>query len=142
MARVLNGLRVVLAVVVMIAGATAVQAQDAAPWQATITGQIEAFRAADADAAFGFASAPFHQAFPTAGAFFLAIVGSGYGPIMESRSHSFGEFQVQADDTVLQEVKLIGTDQGLYAAIYQLGEEPEGWRVMGVQLVKQPGMGI
>lgn len=41
---------------------------------------------------------------------------------------------------VLQQVTLVGKDQWLYGAIYQLIEEPEGWRVQGVQLYRQQGM--
>lgn len=128
---------------------TVVRAEDnatpaavAEPWQAVITGQIEAFRAKDAAAAFQYAAAGFQTNFPSAEAFFAAIVGSGYGPIMESRSHSFGRFEKVDDKTVLQEVHLVGNDQSLYAAIYQLTEETNGWRVQGVQLLKQPGMAI
>ncbi len=125
------------------------QAQDDAapgaliePWQAVITSQIEAFRAKDAPAAFLYAGAGFQVAFPTAEAFFSAIVGAGYAPIMESRSHTFGKFQKMGDKAVVQEVKLVGNDQSLYEAFYQLAEEPNGWRVQGVQLLKQAGMGI
>jgi hypothetical protein len=112
------------------------------PWQAVITSQIEAFRAKDAPGAFEYAAAAFHAGFPSAEAFFVAIVGSGYAPIMESRSHSFGKYEKLGDTVVLQEVKLVGNDQSLYEALYQLSEETEGWRVSGVQLLKQPGMGI
>lgn len=125
------------------------QAQDAAvpgatiePWQSVITSQIEAFRAKDAPGAFQYAGAGFQVAFPSAEAFFSAIVGSGYAPIMESRSHSFGKFQKMGDKAVVQEVKLVGNDLSLYEAFYQLAEEANGWRVQGVQLLKQPGIGI
>ena len=119
-----------------VAGATA------APWQATITGQIEAFRHQDAPGAFQYAGAGFQVSFPSPEAFFVAIIGSGYAPIMESRSHNFGKFQMLGDKAVVQAVTLIGDDQSLYEAIYQLAEEPAGWRVQGVQLIKQAGMGI
>lgn len=115
---------------------------DVEPWQAVITGQIEAFRAKDAPGAFQYAAEAFHAGFPSAEAFFVAIVGSGYAPIMESRSHSFGVFKMVGDRAVLQEVKLVGNDQSLYEALYQLTEESAGWRVSGVQLLKQPGIGI
>lgn len=114
----------------------------AEPWQSVITNQIEAFRAKDAPGAFQWAGAGFQVAFPSPEAFFAAIVGSGYAPIMESRSHSFGKFQKLGDKSVLQEVKLLGNDQGLYEAFYVLAEEANGWRVQGVQLAKQPGVGI
>lgn len=112
------------------------------PWQSVIDSQIEAFRAKDAAGAFQWAGAGFQVAFPSPEAFFAAIVGSGYAPIMESRSHSFGKFQKLGDKSVLQEVKLLGNDQGLYEAFYMLAEEANGWRVQGVQLAKQPGVGI
>ncbi len=112
------------------------------PWQSVITSQIEAFRAKDAPGAFQYAGAGFQVAFPTAEAFFSAIAGAGYGPIMESRSHAFGKFEKMGDKTVVQEVKLLGNDQSLYEAFYQLAEEENGWRVQGVSLLKQAGMGV
>jgi hypothetical protein len=122
------------------------RAEDAAvgtePWQGVITSQIEAFRHKDAPGAFQYASAAFQMSFPSAEAFFVAIVSSGYAPIMESRSHSFGEYQKLGETSVLQEVKFVGNDQSLYEAFYQLTEESAGWRVQGVQLLKQPGLGI
>lgn len=112
------------------------------PWQEVITSQIEAFRTKNAAAAFSYAGAGFQMTFPSAEAFFNAIVGAGYAPIMESRSHSFGRFQKLGDKAVVQEVKFVGTDQGLYSAIYMLAEEANGWRVQGVQLAKEAGVGI
>ncbi|OEO31955.1 hypothetical protein VW23_013715 [Devosia insulae DS-56] len=112
------------------------------PWQSVITSQIEAFRTKDAAGAFSYAGAGFQVAFPSAEAFFNAIVTAGYAPIMDSRSHSFGKFQKLGDKAVAQEVKFIGTDQGLYSAIYMLAEEANGWRAQGVQLAKEAGVGI
>ena len=117
-------------------------AATAEPWQVVITSQIEAFRAKDAPGAFQWAAAAFQATFPSPEAFFNAIVGSGYTPIMESRSHSFGKFEKLGDKTVVQEVKFLGNDQGLYEAFYILAEEANGWRVQGVQLAKQAGVGI
>lgn len=133
------GLFAIMAVVPAVAEDAAASGE---PWQAVITGQIEAFRAKDAPGAFQYAAAAFHAGFPSAEAFFVAIVGSGYGPIMESRSHSFGPFEKMGETMVLQEVKFVGNDQSLYEAYYQLTEETEGWRVSGVQLLKQPGLAI
>ena len=42
---------------------------------------------------------------------------------------------------MVQEVKLMGKDLALYELFYQLADEGSGWRVQGVQLIKQPGMG-
>lgn len=133
-----------LVLFLMLAGTAPAQdtVAPAEPWQVVVTQQIEAFRAKDAPGAFQLAGAGFQSTFPTAEAFFGAIVGAGYAPIMESRSHSFGTFKMLGDKAVLQNVKFIGNDQSLYEAIYQLAEEPGGWRVQGVQLVKQPGIGV
>jgi hypothetical protein len=146
-----TGLRLVLAglLAAFLTIGPSVQAQDPGtaavaiePWQEVITSQIEAFRTKDAAAAFSYAGAGFQVAFPSAEAFFNAIVAAGYAPIMESRSHSFGRFQKLGDKAVAQEVKFVGNNQGLYSAIYMLAEEANGWRVQGVQLAKEAGVGI
>lgn len=146
-----TGLRVLAASMLaafLLLGAVA-RAQDAGaegaaiePWQSVITSQIEAFRAKDAPGAFQYAGSAFQRMFPSAEVFFDTIIRAGYAPIMDSRSHSFGRFLKVGDKAVLQEVKLVGNDQSLYEAFYQLTEEPNGWRVQGVQLLKQSGMGI
>jgi len=112
------------------------------PWQEVISGQIQAFRDHDAPVAFSYAGAGFQVTYPTAEAFFEAIVTSGYAPIMDSKSHSFGPYEMVGDIGVVQEVRFTGLDQSLYRAVYQLTEEPEGWRVQGVQLIKEAGIAI
>ena len=113
------------------------------PWQDVITHQIEAFRTGDAPGAFMDAGRMFQAAFPSAEAFYVSIVTSGYAPIMESTSHSFGEFRVTDDLGVVQQVKLVGKAQEIYDAIYKLREEEEGvWRVQGVMLQKSAAIGI
>jgi hypothetical protein len=114
----------------------------ATEWQTVITSQILAFRTHDADAALNYAGDAFHQAFRDPQEFFLAIVGSGYSPIMESVSETYGRYKIVAPDLVLQEVKLTGPDQSVYEAIYQLSHESSGWRVLGVQLTKTQSIGI
>jgi hypothetical protein len=113
-----------------------------AEWQAVISSQIQAFRDKDAPGALSYAGAMFKAAYADPRQFFMAIIASGYAPIMESRSHSFGAYRLTTPEQVFQDVKLVGNDQGLYEAIYELDKEPEGWRVHGVQLVKTPGFGV
>lgn len=126
--------------------AAPVQAQEAevspVGWQAVVAGQILAFRSHDAEGALHLAGASFHQAFADPNAFVLAILASGYAPIVESRSHSFGDYKLVAPDLVLQVVKFVDAKQGLYEALYQLRREPEGWRIQGVQLTRTPGIGV
>ena len=118
------------------------RAQEATPWQEVITGQVQAFRDHDAPAALSFAGQGFQTRFKSPEEFFVVIMGSGYGPIMESRSHSFGSFQMIDAKTVAQQVRFSGADQRLYEAIYVLVEETAGWRVQGVQLAKTGAVGI
>ena len=139
-------MRVGLAVAMMlmvVAGAVVAQDGDA-PWQAAVTGQIEAFRAQDGAKALSFAGEGFRLQFAAQPeAFDEAIIAAGYGAIVDSRSHSFGEFNRVGEAGVLQVVKFVGPDQGLYEAIYQLADEPdEGWRVQGVVLRRTAGVGI
>lgn len=120
-------------------------AQDAdMTWQETVTGQIEALRAHDGPLALTFAGESFRTQFEKQpDAFYAAIVALGYGPIAESRSHSFGEATEVSDTIVTQVVTFVGQNQKLSEAIYQLVKEPElGWRVAAVALRPEAGMAI
>jgi hypothetical protein len=141
--RIILALALALALTVAMLSPAAAQTEDAA-WQAIVTGQIEAFRAKDEAAALSYAGEAFRAQFEgRPEAFYMAIVATGYRPVVESRSHSFGAFTKVSDTVVMQVVKLVGPDQGLYEALYQLVDEPgEGWRVLGVALRKGPGLGI
>ena len=138
-------MRVIVALVLMImALVTPAMAQDdATPWQATVTAQIEAFRASDGGAALDMAGKAFKTQFQDPDLFVAAIAASGYGPIVTSRSHSFGTFDKVSESQVLQVVRFVGPDQTLYEAVYQLSDEPDvGWRVQGVALRKEAGIGV
>lgn len=138
-------MRMILALTMMLIGLVApALAQDDTPWQASVSGQIEALRTGDGEAALGFAGQGFRLQFDgQPEAFVAAIKALGYTPIVESRSHSFGEFNKVGDGAVVQVVKFVGRDQSLYEALYQLVDEPdEGWRVQGVILRKEAGIGV
>lgn len=138
-----RALLVALFALLLAGSATAQQEAPAAePWQEVITAQIEAFRAGDAAAAFGYAGAGFHKIFRDPQTFLDAVLNTGYSAIAESRSHSFGSFRLLGSRAVVQEVRLVGKDQVLYRAFYELIEESGGWRVLGVQLLRQGGIGI
>ena len=99
-------------------------------------------RRRDAGEAFSYASALFQTTFPNPESFLMAIEAWGYGPIITSRSHSFGIYERPDATTVVEQVKFVGKDQQLYTAVYQLIEEPSGWRVVGVELVPQNAIGV
>lgn len=131
-----------LAALFFSAPAAAQSDADPALWQDVITHQIQAFRDQDAPAAFSDAGMMFQDAFPSAEAFFVAIMSGGYAPIMESSSHSFGEYKLMDGDGVVQVVRFVGKSQELYEAVYQLKEEEGIWRVQGVVLQKAAGIGV
>lgn len=117
-------------------------AQEAAPWQATVTGQIEALHSGNAEIALSLAGDAFRQTYTDPERFLADVKRSGYGPIVEARSHSFGTYEKTESGVVMQVVKLVGPDLDLYEAVYQLMDEPgQGWRVLGVVLRKVPGRG-
>jgi len=124
------------------AGAKSDELPVASAWQKAITGQVEAFRRADAVTAFSFAGAPFRKAFPDATTFMLSVAAAGYGPIFTSVSHSFGEFQQLDPASVVQQVRFVGPNGETYIAVYVLALEPAGWRVEGVQLAKDDSIGV
>ena len=132
---------VIFSLFLLIAPAQAQEVDAAASeWQGVITGQVEAFRVHDAPVAQSFAGATFKASFTDPEQFFMAIMSWGYAPIMESRSHSFGPYELVEPNVVLQNVKFVGNDLALYEAVYQLNKEADGWRVGGVQLIKTPGV--
>ncbi|MDB5613397.1 MAG: hypothetical protein JWQ22_1050 [Devosia sp.] len=139
-------MRVIFAFAIMMfaLAVPALAQSDDTPWRASVTGQIEAFRAGDGAKALTFAGEVFRTQFEgKPEAFYAAIAASGYSAIVESRSHSFGEFNKVSDTSVLQVVEFVGPDQSLYEAMYQLADEPgEGWRVIGVALKKQAGIAV
>ena len=138
-------MRVFLALALMMALLAPSAAQDnTTPWQMTVTGQIEAFGAQDGASALALAGSGFRRQFDgQPEAFYAAILATGYTPVVRSRSHSFGDFSMVSETVVAQVVRLVGPDQSLYEALYQLEDEPDvGWRVVGVMLRKEAGIGI
>lgn len=132
----------VVSVFLLVPGIGNALAQDM-PWQASVTGQIEALHQGEAETALGLAGSTFREIYKDPAQFLNDIKRSGYGPIVEARSHSFGKYQKTESGLVLQVVTLIGPDQSLYEAVYEMIEEPDlGWRVRGVILRKLPGLGV
>lgn len=111
-------------------------------WQTVITDQIAAFRIGDAAAALELAGSGFKRANSDPERFMQSILTMGYGPILHSKSHSFGAYRPDGEGVVLQKVQVIGDDQGYYEAWYRLGYEADGWRVLGVALSEKQGVGI
>jgi hypothetical protein len=135
-----------LGVVMVLLSAQPALAQEAAKpetaWKAAITGQIEAFRSDDGEKALLYAGEAFRQEFTDPDEFVAAIAQMGYEPLVHSRSHSFGAFE-QFDEThAMQIVNIVGPDQLVYEALYQMMMEPEGWRVEAVTMRQAEGLAV
>jgi hypothetical protein len=133
---------VVLAVLSFMPNLASGQEKADAPWQAVISSQIEAFRLQDGAGALDVASAGFKAQFTDPQVFYEAILAAGYGPILDSRSHTFGEFERIGADAAIEVVLIVGPDQDLYEALYEMRNEADGWRVFGVALWREEGVAI
>jgi hypothetical protein len=111
-------------------------------WQAVISGQIEAFRAGQDATALFYAGKFFRSAYTSPANFVRAIRLQGYEAIFESVGHTFGNYDLVTETSVLQIVDFQGGDLHAYRALYQVGLEDEGWRIQGVMLREMPGVNI
>lgn len=131
------------ALLIFALGAGLAQAQEATPWQSSVSGQIEAMQSGAAAKALEYAGSGFRDVYDDPEKFLSDVRRSGYGPIVDARSYSFGVFEETGNGTVLQVVTLVGADQRLYEAVYEMiNEDGAGWRVRGVVLRNVPGIGI
>jgi hypothetical protein len=108
---------------------------DSAGIQAVITGQIEAFRHDDADAAFAAAAPNIRSRFGTPERF-LGVVRDLYQPVYRPRVFAFGEL-VTEDDELVQKVEVVGPDGVHQTALYSMVKQPDGtWHIAGCTLLK------
>ena len=109
------------------------------PIQSTITSQIEAFRAADFERAFSFASPTIHGIFGTPENF-GAMVVTGYPMVVDPAQVEMQDLRTVAG-TLWQRVRI--TDQKGLAFLldYQMIEGPDGWLINAVQLQKAADVG-
>lgn len=133
-----------LALMFLVAPALSQDAEevDSSVWQDVISGQIEAFRAGDAEGALVFAGQAFKDTYDDPVNFIRYIIEGGYGAIVASTAHRFDDYQVVSDGLVLQTLTITGPDGSPYQALYQMGEEEDGWRVWSVALRKAGGTPI
>lgn len=114
-----------------------VQAQDATIIRQTITAQLVALQQQDSAAAFALA-APTLQAMLGSPERFMAMVRSGYAPIIAPRSVMFAPM-VSDGETVLQPVHLEDSDGEAWLVLFILEQHPDSsWRVSGCLLTRDP----
>jgi hypothetical protein len=114
----------------------------ASAWQDVISQQLQAFHDRDSDMAVHLSVAAVHASFGDPRQFIVALAHSGYAPLLDSRSHTFGLFSHRPDGSVLQEVKLVGGDQMIYEAIYSMRLEDGTWRVSEVGRLEKLGVAV
>jgi ketosteroid isomerase-like protein len=105
-----------------------------------IQNQLDAFRADDAGAAFGYASPNIQGMFGNA-EHFMAMVKTGYPPVYRPRSSAFGGL-VEIDGLTVQKVRLVGPDGRAALALYFMEREADGtWKIDGCQLTEDDAVG-
>lgn len=113
----------------------AVSADDEAAIRSVITQQIDAFKRDDGDAAFAFASPHIQQQFGDPRRF-LDMVRRAYPAVHRPRSADFAELLV-GDDTVVQQVELVGPSGEAELALYSMQRDAAGqWRIDGCVLAR------
>ncbi|MCB1350821.1 MAG: DUF4864 domain-containing protein [Maritimibacter sp.] len=107
--------------------------------RATITGQIDAFRAGDMARASDFASDGIRRIFGSSETF-GGMVERGYAMVIAPVELRYGDLRDEAGGQV-QRV-LIRDAAGVWHALdYLMVEEAEGWRIGGVELLGPPEVG-
>jgi hypothetical protein len=102
--------------------------------------QLDAFRADNAGAAFGYASPNIQGMFGDA-EHFMAMVKTGYPPVYRPRSSAFGGL-VDIDGRTVQKVRFVGPDGRAALALYYMEREADGtWKIDGCQLTEDDAVG-
>jgi hypothetical protein len=109
------------------------------PIQQTITAQIEAFKAADFDRAFTFASPTIHDIFGTADNFGSMVV-TGYPMVVNPAQVEMQDLRT-VGGALWQRVRITDQRGVAYLLDYQMIEGPDGWRINAVQLQKSNDVG-
>ena len=113
-----------------IAQDSALTEQDRAEIRAIIGRQVEAFRADDEAAAFGYASPDIQRLFGTPD-IFMDMVRQGYQPVYRPRVFDFREI-VMLHGQPAQKVHVVGPDGRPVTAFYPMARMPDGsWRING-----------
>ncbi len=119
------------------AGGPAVASDDVAI-RAVVEAQLEAFRADDAEAAFGYAAPRVQQRYGSADRF-LRMVKKSYRPVHRPRVVTFGAL-TRSPHGPVQTVDLIGPQGQAYRAMFMMEQAADGdWRIGGCLLRRAPG---
>ncbi len=132
-------IRAVILSIAIILGAKMSHAQDSAGIEATITAQMEAFRAEDSATAFGFAS-PVIQGLFGSSERFETMVRRGYPMVWDNAEVRYLDLEEFAGQMV-QVVQVEDENGTIHYLAYEMVEIDGAWRINGVQLLPQPDFG-
>ena len=128
-----------LLLVFLLAPAQAESADESA-FQAVISGQLEAFKKDDGQAAYSFAAPIVKGIFPSA-EIFMGMVKRGYEPIYKNTKYVFGDLATDSLGRPAQHVIITATNGKRYEAVYAMQQQPDGsWKIAGVQMVEIPSV--
>ncbi len=120
-------------------GAKPATAQDSGI-QDTISGQLEAFKADDAGTAFDFASPMIRNIFRTPENF-AAMVQQGYPMVWRPADVTYLD-QREVAGEIWQKVRITDAAGRIHILEYQMIPVADGWQINGVQLLRQPDVGV
>ena len=109
---------------------------DAAQFQRIISGQIQAFRADDGLAAYGYAAPAIKRIFPSP-EIFMEMVRNGYRPVYRPNRFAFGEVSQDVQGRPTQQVSIIDENGKSWTALYVFERQPDGsWKIICCSLVE------
>ena len=113
---------------------------DQSAFQAVISGQLEAFKKDDGQAAYSFAAPIVKGIFPSA-EIFMGMVKRGYEPIYKNTKYVFSDLKTDSLGRPAQHVIITASDGKRYEAVYAMQQQPDGsWKIAGVQMVEIPSV--
>lgn len=131
----------ILVVAMMVVWAFPMDAQEAADTpQGVIAAQIEALRADDFERAFGFASQGIRRVFVTPEGF-GSMVKNGYPMVWRPAETRFLELR-EIDGAPWQKLAVRDEAGAWHVLDYKMIREAGGWRIDGVQFLRQAEVGV
>ena len=106
--------------------------------EGTISSQIEAFKADDFEQAFTFATPNLRRMFQTPENFQRMVIG-GYPMVWRPAEVEYLELR-EYEGAMFQKVRIIDQKGAMHTLMYRMIETPEGWRIGGVQILKEPSV--
>ena len=119
--------------------ATSVFAQDNAAIEGVIGNQLEAFNARDIDGAWEYAGPNIKRMFGNARNFGL-MVERGYPMVWDNADVRFLELR-QERGGLWQKVMVRDAEGVLHILDYEMFSTPDGWQIIGVQVLPAPDVG-